>query len=562
MLPRYAALISLMALMGICGSAAGMPPTSADSAEDALRRVGLPADGPTSLMLFRKRTPDEDSHARIKSLIAQLGSDSFDEREEASEELAGYGVAAAGLLRAAAHHADLEIRRRARDALASVEQKDLPCDVLIAALHVLARRKPAQMAEVLLDYAPHAADDEILDELCLTLASSARRGGDADPQLVRALTDRSPVKRAVAASALCRGGCHKQLPAIRRLLRESDPQVRRRVALALLETHDKAAIPALIDLLTELPLTEAERVESVLLQVATDKAPKGNLEAARWSYRDAWAEWWERHGDGLDLAKIELSLNWRGYTLAVCSTAFRAGRGRGGQFGGIVELDALGRTRWQMKGLSYPVDAQVLDERRILVTEYRLAQVTERNHNGDVLRRIRVPDLPLEARRLPSGNTLITTTNRVFEIDHNDKEVWKLNGNPLDTIASACRFRGGEFGICYRSGEFVRLDRNGKVLTSFRVGRVFRSTGTHIQGLPNGHVLIPLYSNNKVVEFDEKGQEVWSAEYTQPICAQRLPNGRTLVAGYGNTVFVELDKNGREVKSQRCDAPLMFVSGR
>jgi HEAT repeat protein len=562
---RYVALIPLMVLMGICGSLAGSQ-ADTDADEDVLRQVGLSADGPSLLMLFRKRTPDADSQARIQSLIEQLGSDSYSEREDASEELAGYGVAAVGLLRAATQKSDLEIRRRARDALAIIEKNDLSCDVLIAALRVLGHRKPARMTEVLLDYAPHAADAEMTEELCQVLASAAlldrRDAGptrDGDPRLVQALNDKSPIKRAIAASALCVGGCHKQLPAVRRLLREPDPHVRRRVALALLEARDKAAVPVLIELLAELPPAEAEQVESMLSQVAGDAAPKGSLEAARDKYRDAWAEWWKQHESVIDLEKIELSLHWRGYTLAVCMTAFR---GRGARFGSILELDAHGRTRWQIKGLSYPVDAQVIDERRVLVTEYRVGLVTERNHNGDFLRRIPVPELPLEARRLSNGNTLVTTGSRVFEMDRHDKEVWTTNGNRFDTIAAACAFRGGEIGICYRSGEFVRVDRKGKTLASFRIRGSIRPNGTHIQALPNGHILVPLFYNGKVVELDENGREVWSVSYNQPMSAQRLPNGRTLVAGYGNSFFVELDKNGREVKSQRCDAPLMCVSGR
>ncbi len=556
---RSFALIPLMVLIGTCGSLAGMQ-ADTDAEEDVLRQVGLPADGPALLTLFRKRTPDADAQARIQSLIEQLGSDSFSEREDASEELAGYGVAAVGLLRAATQNADLEIRRRARDALAIIEKNDLSSEVLIAALRVLAHRRPARMAEVLLDYAPHAADTEITEELCQALALAAlvdRR--DADPRLVQALNDKSPIKRAIAASALCAGGCRTQFPVVRRLLREPDPQVRRRVALALLEARDKAAVPVLIDLLAELPPAEAEQVESMLSQVAGDTAPKGSLDAARGKDRDAWTAWWKQHEGVIDLEKIELSLHWRGHTLAVCMTAFR---GRGARFGSVLELDAHGRTRWQIKGLSYPVDAQVIDERRVLVTEYRVAQVTERNHNGDVLRRISVPELPLEARRLPNGNTLITTSNRVIEVDRNDKEVWATNGTRFDTIAAACSFRGGDVGICYRSGEFVRVDRKGKALLSFRVGGPLRPNATHIQSLPNGHILVPLFYNNKVVEFDENGREAWSASYTQPVCAQRLPNGRTLVVGYGNSFFVELDKKGREVKNQRCDVPLMSVSGR
>jgi HEAT repeat protein len=560
MLPRYVALIPLIVLTALCRSA-GAVEADTETDEETLRAARLSVDGPSLLTLFRKRTPDAETQAHVKTLIAQLGSASYLEREEASEEVAGSGVAATGLLRQALSHSDLEIRRRAREALAFIEQGDLPEEVLISALRVLARRKPPRMTEVLLTYSPHAASAEITEALCLTLSAVAVREGEADPLLVRALSAKSPLQRGVAAAALCRAGCGKQLPALRRLLLDPDPHVRRRIALALLETRDKAAVPVLIDLLAKLPLEEAEQVEALLLQIAGDTPPKGELHenAKRGSYRDAWAEWWRRHGDAIDLGKIELAPHWRGYTLAICMTALR---GRGARMGCILEMDARGRTRWQMQGLSSPVDAQVIDERRVLVTEYRSGQVTERNHNGDILRRIDVSDTPLEARRLPNGDTLITTRSRVFEVDRNDKEVWSANNTGGRVILSACRLPGGQIGICYQTGELERQDRSGKVLASFQVGRIFRPTGSHIQGLPNGHILVPLYYDSKVVEYDGNGREVWSVDFARPASAQRLPNGRTLVAGYGSNVIVELDRNGREVKSQQCDGRLMGVYGR
>ena len=533
----------------------------------------LPTDGPALLKVFRKRTPDAASQEHIMARIAQLGSASFSEREEASEELAAYGVEAEGLLREAARHRDLEIRRRAREALALIEQDDLTEDLLLAVLRLLRQRKPSQMAEVLLAYTPHAGSAAITEEVCLALSAVAVRDGDAHPALVRSLSAKSSRQRGVAAAALCRAGCRKQLPAVRRLLRDPDLPVRRRVALTLLEAGEKAAIPVLIDLLTKLPLNEAEQIDSVLLQLAgetspddrrdvgpTDRGDAGPTDTERRKYRDAWAAWWKTHGDALDLTTLELSLRWRGYILAVC---LPPGRGRGrGRNGCILEFDARGRIRWQIQGLSSPVDAQVLDEHRVLVTESRAAQVTERNHNGDILRRIEIADTPLEARRLPNGRTLITTRSRVFEVDRNDKEIWSTKGNANDIIVAACPLRGGQIGICHRSGEFLRLDRAGKVLDSFQVGRLFRTSGTHIQGLANGHILVPLYYDNKVVEFDGKGREVWSAPYLSPISAQRLPNGRTLVAGYGGNTIVELDKDGREVKSQPCAGRLLNVRGR
>ncbi|HZV05736.1 MAG TPA: HEAT repeat domain-containing protein [Gemmataceae bacterium] len=541
--------------------------TDADADEETLRAARLPADGPSLLTVFRKRTPNADTQARIKALIAQLGSDSFTEREEASEELAGYGVEAAGLLRAAVRQGDLEIRWRARDALAVIEQNEVSAEVLIAALHVLGRSKPPRLAEVLLDYVPHAANADVTEEVCLALIAAAPRDGEADPWLARALTAASPIQRGVAGAALCRGGSRKQLAAVRRLLRDPDADVRRRIALALLEARDKAAVPVLIDLLAELPQEYAEHIESMLLQIAGDTAPVGQAfqpdsqplrQAGKSDLRDAWADWWRRQGDALDLAKIELAPKWRGYTLAVCTTA--AVRGRGVRNGMVRELDTRGRTRWEMKGLAYPVDAQVLDEHRVLVAEYRSGQVTERNHSGDILRRIDVPDMPLEARRLPNGNTFIVTRSLVMEVDRAGKEVWRVW--PKITIAAACPLPRGQLAICALSGELVRIERTGKVLAEKDIATRFRPYGTHIQALPNGHVLVPLFNENKVSEFDRDGREVWSVRFARPASAQRLPNGRTLVAGLGSNTIVELDKNGREVKSISCPGPLMCVSGR
>lgn len=553
-------LISLFLCSSVVPSLAADADTEAD--EEALRAARLAVDGPSLLTLFRKRTPDAETQAHFKTLIVQLGSPSFFEREEASEELASSGVTAAGLLRQAARHTDPEIRRRAREALALVEYGELSEDVLLSALRVLARRKPARMIEVLLAYAPHSASADVTEALCLALASVAVRDGAADPLLLRALSSKSAVQRGVAAVVLCRADCRPQMPAVRRLLRDPNPHVRRRVALALLEARDKTAVPVLIDLLTTLPLAEAESIDAVLLQLASESPPEGRLDddAARVKYRAAWSDWWKSHGDALDLGEINFSPHWRGYTLAVCMAAMR---GRGGRVGCIIELDARGRTRWQMQGLIYPVDAQVIDERRVLVTELRTGWVTERNHNGEILRKMEVAEPALEARRLPNGHTLITTRSRVYEVDRHDKEVWTTKDHAgRGMILSACPLPGGQIGICYQTGEFVRQNRSGKTLASFQIGRIFRPTGSHIQGLPNGHILVPQFYDGKVVEFDGKGREVWSASYPQPASAQRLPNGRTLVAGYGTNVIVELDKNGREVKSQHCDGRLMCVRGR
>ncbi|HEY7308470.1 MAG TPA: HEAT repeat domain-containing protein [Gemmataceae bacterium] len=557
MLPRHLALFAVVVGFAWFDSAAGAEPESAED-EEVVRAAHVSTERSALLTFFRARTLDEEAEAEIEALIAQLGSESFRVRERATAKLAAGSAAAAALLRQATRHTDEEIRWRAREALTAIERREVPPDVAAPAVRLLGRRPSAETTEVLLAYAPFAAQDEITDAVCLALTSAARHDEESQALLADALDDEHPARRGVAGSALCRAGCREQLVAVRRLLRDPDPLVRQRVASALLEGGEKSAVPVLIALLGELPHEEASQAESLLMRLAGEDAPSGDLDdkAARRAYRDAWLDWWRRRGDGLKLGNIDLSRRWWDRTLIV--TFLRRPRAAC-----IVELNARGRTRWSIANLQSPTDARAIDERRVLIAEYALGQVTERNHKGEILRQIAVPDRPLEARRLSNGNTFIVTPLRVVEVDRNGKEIWGITPNPpRGMISAACPLRGGQVAICYGTGELVRLDRAGKVLNSTRIARAFRPSAVHMEALPNGHVLVPLYYESKVGEYDSEGKEVWSASFPRPTSVQRLPNGHTLVGGYTDNVLVEIDSKGREVKRQNCEGRVLSAHRR
>ncbi len=341
------------------------------------------------------------------------------------------------------------------------------------------------------------------------------------------------------------------------LLRDPGPLVRQRVALALVEAREKAAVPVLIALLKELPPAEAERVEEMLILLAGDRAPSGDLNGdgdERRRYREAWANWWTRYGPALDLAKVEGLRRPLGLTLLVQLDL-------PGSAGRVLEMDARGRTRWQIEDLQYPIDAQVLDAQRVLVTEYAGRRVTERNHKGEVLWQTPVDSSPIGARRLANGNTFIATRTRVFEVDRSGTEVWTLN-RELGYIVAACSLHDGQVALVSRTGGFERLDRTGKILQSFPMRRIVRSIGTHIQVLPNGHVLVPFYTGNCVMEYDAEGKPVWTAQAYRPTCVQRLPNGHTIISSRMSDAIVEVDRKGREVWSHRCEGRPMRVQRR
>ena len=544
---------TLLALLTLMAPAVAAESDTAED-EEVLRAAHLPTDGPGLLAFFRKRTPNEETRARIEALVEQLGSDSFSQREQASAELVLIGSGACALLREAARDPDLEVRWRARQALADI-QRGFDPDALASAARVLARRQPEGGVEALLAYLPCAEEASLVDEVCSALASAAVRDGKPDPILVRALTDRDAVKRGAAGAALA--PCRALLPTVRRLLDDANPSVRQRVALSLLEARDRSAVPVLIDLLTELPASEATLIEETLTVLAGDRAPAGDLDgddAARRRYREAWSAWWMRHGAGLDLAKIEGLSRPLGRTLVVQLDL-------PGTDGRVFEQDARGRMRWQIKDLQYPLDAQVLDSRRVLVAEYNARRVSERNHKGEILWQTILSGSPMCARRLPNGNTFIASRSRVYEIDRTGAEVWTLD-HSFGLLVAACPLRDGSVAVVSQMGEYQRLDRSGKVLNSFRVGRIVRSMGTQIDVLPNGHVLIPFYTGNSVVEYDGDGKAVWSAQAYRPTCAQRLPNGHTLIASRMSNVLVEVDRRGQEVSCQRCDGRPVCVRRR
>jgi outer membrane protein assembly factor BamB len=100
-------------------------------------------------------------------------------------------------------------------------------------------------------------------------------------------------------------------------------------------------------------------------------------------------------------------------------------------------------------------------------------------------------------------------------------------------------------------GRVLRIDAAGKVLSSFKITLSTPLFGGRIQGLPDGHVLIPHHGEDKVVEYDSTGKLVWRVSVPQPIVATRLANGNTLVTSMSQNRAIEFDRSGKEVWEYR-----------
>jgi HEAT repeat protein len=537
-------------------------------------------DGRNLLQQFQRRTPLDADHERMLALILKLGDDEFEMRQQASAQLQAMGPLALPVLRQGLKSLDPEVVQRAQVCKEQIEkswqpqvgagaaeaiglgpgilvllpgflqkvrqiEKDPATPIPSAAARLVAMRRPPGAAEVLLAYLPFAEDEMEVEEIQGALTTLAFLDGPANAALIRGLDDKISVRRATAAVALCRArGINDGEPGgvtARRLLRDRDPLVRLRVALALTDLKDRNVIPELIDLLAELPEEQAWPAEDLLRRLAGDHGPAdaaGPDSNSRRKWRDAWAAWWRDHGLTVDMTILDRHPRLLGYTVVAEYTDGRNGR--------VLEYGADGRVRWKVENIPWPLDVEVLPGQRLLLTEFYDQRVAERNFRGELLWHKQLTQNPLSARRLPNGNTLIVTQNQILEVDRAGREVSNIS---RPGIVAAEKLRSGRVASIDSAGGLTIFDAAGRPAKSFSVG-AFQNYSS-FQVLPNGGVVVPLTGQNQIAEFNAQGKRVWEASAIRPTSAVRLSNGHTLVACRDSQIVVELDRSGKQVWQQK-----------
>jgi HEAT repeat protein len=535
--------VPVVLLFARATAADGPRQVAADEAR--LQAVKLKHDGPALLEFLRRRTLTDLERASVELLIQRLGSRAFRDREQATNELIARGPVVAELLKGHLKDSDPEIARRAEKCLERIKEKDLPGDVPAAAVRLLAARKPAGAAAALLAYLPFADNDAIADEIRTALAALAVHDGKPEKVLVDALADRDPVRRGAAAEALTLANAAGQRPAVEKLLKDPEPTVRFRVALALTMQGERKAVTELIALLEPLPQALAWQAEDVLYKLADGKDPPavslGADAAGRKECRAAWEKWWRQHGESVSLAKLREAPRLQGRTVLVLL-----------DMNCVLEVDADNTVRWKIMGVTFPLDVQYLPNDHVLVAEYHASRVTERTLKGEVKWQHIIAG-PLVAQRLRNGNTFIATDSQLLEVDRKNNEVFRFAFPNEERIMKAMKLDNGQMVCLTSQACVVRLDSKGKELKRFGVPLGTRLFGGRIHMLPNGRVLVPHNAENKVVEYDANGKEVWHVDIEQPVAATRLPNGNTLVTTMLQNRAVEFDRNGREVWQYRSN---------
>jgi hypothetical protein len=171
----------------------------------ALKSAKQASDDAALLAFLRERVPTQEERQTIDLRIADMGQASFAVREKASAALQKLGVKAAGQLQAALQSKDAEVVRRAGQLLDRLEKTPEPA-LAVAVLRLIAARKPAGAVDVLLDYVPFAADENVAREGLGALASLSERDPQAKAALESALVHVDSAVRQAASAALGKDG--------------------------------------------------------------------------------------------------------------------------------------------------------------------------------------------------------------------------------------------------------------------------------------------------------------------------------------------------------------------
>lgn len=514
---------------------------------ELIKSAGFTDDVKSLTDFYKSHTVTEADKTRLVALIKKLGSDNFEEREAASEELAKAGVGAIALLKSGLKDGDYEIVRRCDLALKTIEK--IPTRSLAqAAARLLANHKDDTITEVLLNYLPLAEDDGVADEIRNSFAALVMRDGKADKILEATLENKDKLKRGAAAEAFARTKDKAAHTRIKEFIKkEAEGDIKMLVAVALVgEARDRAMISEMIAYIPDSSVEIAWRAEELLFRLAGEDGPVvavGGDKAAREKARDEWKKWYEANEKKVDMAKLD---DESSYNLTiVCETPLRGGLGR------VVALGPDAKERWMVKNFNWPMDAVPLPGKKVLVAEHNRNRIIELDIATNKELSFETINQPCNVGRLPNGQFWAVGRNQIIEWERGDKsgrkQVFNFVRNEYDIVAGG-RLKNGEYVVLTQNSQLLKIDRKGAVTKTHGVGGGnginYYST---VDVLPNGKVLCTLV--NSVTEYDiDSGKQGWSANFQWATSAVRLRNGNTLVGHQNNNRIVELDKDGKQTK--------------
>jgi outer membrane protein assembly factor BamB len=545
---------------------------------DYLKEAKIDPKNSDQLIEFlQSRTLTNAQVASINQLLARLGSESFEERLKASEEVEKLGPGAIGLLRKASmidatklNETDFEKAYRAEIALKKLE-KIPEASLTRAVLKALVPLSHPKKTETLINFLNVAENSGIKDDIQAVLLTVAAMDGKANPAILELLKSPLPERRVMATMLLLQGG-----PAEKRIRipegyervreaakNEADPETKYAMVFALASIpRDTEAISQLLDMLPNLErccLWQVEDFFRALAGPATPDITLGN-KATIQKFATTWREWWAKDQGKIDLDKWTYQAKIQGKLLLVTQTA-------GVNSSTIQELNQHMGKQWSFNHPLLIYDAVPLPDGNILIADQNRMMVKETS--GTLVNAYQITGTPQKPvygspQNLTikaDGSVLITLRNGLVltKISNLSEHEVVVHRNNYD-ICGAERLPNGEFAVMVQNtnggnaGEhLIFYDKTGKEITDRKIKTGPPSYLGGLVAINDDRVLVP--EQLKVAEYDIKTKKaVWSKEINSPLCVQRLPNGNTLIldgsnSGNGSNRLMEVDSKGNEVWS-------------
>jgi hypothetical protein len=524
------------------------------SDHEALKAAGLsPEDGPRLIEYLKQRTLSDVDQGRISGIIKRFGSDDFNERVKATEEIELYGAAAVGPLKAAERDADPEVAYRAKVALKKMAKVPHTL-VMAAAVRAIVKLKPEGAASALIGFLPLADDDANAELIRNALIAMAVRDGKAEPALVAALNNASAVRRGAAYIALTLGGPTTEririkdaYPQLREaVLHEKEPEAKFVGLWTLLQTtHEKEFVPELIALIPQAGRGRIWQLEDLLLQLAGSHPKDGRFLKSKESLeksRDAWLAWWKEKGDKVDLVKLEFKPTVLGITDVIEMDYRGYGQGR------ILSIGPDMKEKWRINGVNNPTDFKFLTNDRILVVESNTNRITERKSDGTLVSSRTIMQQPLNIFKSADGGMLVVCRNRIVDFDKDWNQRFEYSRPNFDIMAGLRLPKGDVLCVTNTNQATtvgVKLDSKLKETDkTYTFGRVQNLQS--MDAIDDEKIL--LCEHDRVAEYDLKtGKQTWNHVCASPTSCQRLTNGNTLITLLNSNQVIEVDPSGEAV---------------
>ncbi|MDD2666886.1 MAG: hypothetical protein PHI74_07865, partial [Methanocellales archaeon] len=202
---------------------------------------------------------------------------------------------------------------------------------------------------------------------------------------------------------------------------------------------------------------------------------------------------------------------------------------------------------WEYTGANNPSRAERLPDGNTLIADSGNDRVIEVAPDGTIVWEY-TGGWPQAAHRLSNGNTLISDFDEDFypfvkEVAPDGTIVWQYStglNNPID----ADRLPDGNTLITDWGDEYpfvIEVAPNGTIVWEYSTGLFWPSEADR---LPNGNTLISDTDNSRVIEVAPDGTIVWQYSGANAFDADRLPDGNTLIADVASPRFIEVAPDG------------------